>query len=395
MLEEEILTLKRLQDGTITVAQASELLFNQPTPKPDEDDTLPMPPVPPSTNFFKHGDWNTSSDDTALREASVIPVAGGMVTVKNTLGDIEAVGADVPEVRVSGELEGRGADRFPQIQLVVENGENGPILSVSHPSKTGRVSLDLKVLVPNNLPVFTISLMTSSGDVSAGSIQNANLIVETKSGDVQAADISGDVAINTTSGDIALRSNGGAVQIRTLSGDVEAVRVSGTTFRAATQSGDVQLTDATAPTVVIETVSGDISVQKAIGRSLSTCTISGDISLIGTATESEVTLDTVSGSLEYVPSSPLHTGTVKLSAVSGDVEARFPRDTNATLRLSSVSGDKEADLYSAFPESGNGKIRNLRVSGMESVAEAIGTGIGAEITIDTVSGNISVEQAAR
>ena len=189
----------------------------------------------------------------------------------------------------------------------------------------------------------------------------------------------------------------GAVSVGTTSGDIEATRLSGATFRASTQSGDVQVTHATNPAVNIETVSGDIAVEKTTGRTLRTRTVSGDIAVTETATEADVTLDTVSGSLEYAPKSPLGGGTVKLSAVSGDIAARLPRDTNAVLDLSSKGGDVEADLYPAPAEGGAGAAteKSLRVSGMVSVSETLGTGAGARIMVGTVSGDIHVEQAAQ
>ncbi len=333
----------------------------------------------------------------APREASAIVPAGGIFRVKNTIGNIEAIGADVPEVRVAGVLKVWGADRAAaediaaQIKLIVENGADGPTISVAHPQKVRRASLDLKVFVPEGQPPFKISLMSPSGDVSAKNIKNAAVILATQSGDARAMDISGDVAADTASGDVSLEGILGSVSVGTTSGDIEGTRLSGATFRASTQSGDVRLRATTALTVTIETVSGDVSLSGTTGRSVRARTVSGDIAATDCAIAESATFDTVSGSLEYAPPSPLSTGTVKLSAVSGDIEARLPRDTSAVLELASKGGDVEADLY---PISGSDTKKTVRAEGMVTANETLGTGVGARITVSTVSGDISVEQAA-
>ncbi|MBC8143406.1 MAG: DUF4097 family beta strand repeat protein [Armatimonadetes bacterium] len=335
----------------------------------------------------------------APREASATVPAGGTFRVKNTIGSIEAVGADVPEVRVAGVLKVWGADRAAaediaaQIQLVVEPGADGVTVSVAHPQKVRRASLDLKVFVPDATPPFKISLMSPSGDVSAKNIKNAAVILATQSGDARAENISGDVACDTASGDVMVENALGTVSVGTTSGDIDAKKLSGATFRASTQSGDVSLSGATTPTVSIETVSGDVAIEKLTARTLRVRTVSGDISATDSAVDESSTLDTVSGSLEYKPRSPLSAGTVKLSAVSGDIETRLPRETNAILELSSKGGDVEAELFPLPIGTGNTQ-KTVNVSGMVTANETLGTGAGTRLTASTVSGDIRVEQAA-
>ncbi len=339
----------------------------------------------------------------APREATAAVPAGGTLRVKNTLGNIEAIGADVPEARVAGVLKVWAADRAAaedlaaQIQLIVENGADGPTVSVTHPPRIRRASLDLKVFVPSGQPPFKISLMSPSGDVSARSIKNAAVVLATQSGDARAMEIAGDVAADTASGDIAVEGVLGSVSVGTASGDIEAVRLSGATFRASTQSGDVRLSDGTVPTVNVETVSGDLFLSHLAGRTARARTVSGDITATEVSFESEASFDTVSGTLEFAPKSPLKSTTVKLAAVSGDIEARLPRDTDATLDLSSKGGDVEATLYPAPASEGGvsgATEKVIRASGMVSVNETLGAGTSpARISVGTVSGDITVTQA--
>ena len=339
----------------------------------------------------------------APREASAVVPAGGTLRVKNTIGNIEAIGADVPEARIAGVLKVWAADRAAaedvasQIQLVVENGADGPVVSITHPPKVRRASLDLKVFVPSGQPPFRVSLMSPSGDVSARSIKNAAVVLATQSGDARAMEIAGDVACDTASGDIAVEGILGSVSVGTASGDIEAVRLSGATLRASTQSGDIKVSDATTPTLNLETVSGDLNLSHLTGRTLRARTVSGDVNTTELLFDGgDVLLDTVSGSIDYAPKSPLASGSVKLSAVSGDIEARLPRDTNGVLDLSSKGGDVEATLYPAPVGDGGAAAsaeKIVRASGSVSATETLGTGSGARITVATVSGDITVAQA--
>ncbi len=339
----------------------------------------------------------------APREATASVPAGGTLRVKNTLGNIEAIGADVPEARVAGVLKVWGADRAAaediasQIRLAVENGPDGPTISVTHPARVRRASLDLKLFVPSGQPPFKISLMSPSGDVSARSIKNAAVVLATQSGDARAMEIAGDVAADTASGDVSVEGVLGSVSVGTASGDIEAVRLSGATFRASTQSGDIRLSDCTVSTVNIETVSGDLFLAHLSGRTARARSVSGDITATEVSFEGDAALDTVSGTIEFAPKSPVKTGLAKLAAVSGDIEVRLPRDTNGVLDLSSKGGDVEATLYPApvgeGGASGAGE-KIVRASGMVTVTETLGVSSGgARLSVATVSGDITVNQS--
>ena len=339
----------------------------------------------------------------APREATASVPAGGTLRVKNTLGNIEAIGADVPEARVAGVLKVWGADRAAaediasQIRLVVENGPDGPTISVTHPARVRRASLDLKLFVPSGQPPFKISLMSPSGDVSARSIKNAAVVLATQSGDARAMEIAGDVAADTASGDVSVEGVLGSVSVGTASGDIEAVRLSGATFRASTQSGDIRLSDCTVSTVNIETVSGDLFLAHLSGRTARARSVSGDITATEVSFEGDAALDTVSGTIEFAPKSPVKTGLAKLAAVSGDIEVRLPRDTNGVLDLSSKGGDVKATLYPApvgeGGASGAGE-KIVRASGMVTVTETLGVSSGgARLSVATVSGDITVNQS--
>jgi hypothetical protein len=239
---------------------------------------------------------------SAPREATAAIPAGGTLRVKNVLGDIEAVGSDVPEARVAGVLRVWGDKEqaetlAEQIKLVVEQGADGPTISVQHPPRVRRVALDLKVFIPTNVEGGArVSLMSPSGDVKASKIKGA-VVLATQSGDAFASEIAGDVAAETASGDVSVEGVLGNVSVATASGDIKAVRLSGQSFKATTQSGDVDLSEATTPVVSVETVSGDAEVKGIAGRTLRMRAVSGDIEAEDVTFEEQVDLDTVSGTL--------------------------------------------------------------------------------------------------
>ncbi len=331
---------------------------------------------------------------SGAREATATIPAGGTLRVKNTLGDIEAQSADVPEARIAGVLRVWAADKVQaeeiaaQIQLVVEQGEDGPTVSVQHPSRVRRAALDLKVFVPNESGA-RISLMSPSGDIHAKGFKNGTAVVlATQSGDIHASEIAGDVAADAASGDIAIEGVIGNVSASTASGDIAAVRVSGQSFKATTQSGDVSLSEATTPNVSIESVSGDASVKNISGHTLRVRAVSGDAEASDVTFEESIHLDTVSGTVVLEPRGPLNKGAITLATVSGDASLRLPPDTDAALEINTKSGDVQAKF-----KQGSGSEKKVEASGMVVVTETIGAGAGARLTLTSVSGDIDVKQS--
>jgi DUF4097 and DUF4098 domain-containing protein YvlB len=326
------------------------------------------------------------------REATAPIPPGGTLRVRNTLGDIEAQGADVPEARVAGTLKVWGADKAAaealaeQITISVEQSERGPMIAVQHPNKIRRVQLDLKVFVPQEGGV-KVSLLSPSGDITARGLKGSGVVLATQSGDARASEIAGDVAIETASGDIAIEGVMGNVAASTASGDIQAIRLSGQAFKALSQSGDISLSEATVPVVSIETVSGDAAIKNASGRTIRVRAVSGDVEAENVAFDDDTNLDTVSGCIDMEPRDALTQGTIHLATISGDVSVKLPAKTNAELSLSTKSGDVSARFLGA-----NKAEKDVKGSGMVSIAESIGSGTGARINLSSVSGDLSVKQ---
>lgn len=321
-------------------------------------------------------------------EATTLVPAGGTLRIRNTLGDIEAVGADVPEARVAGMLrvwaenETVAQATAESVRLAVENGPEGPTVSVQHPTRVRGLALDLKVFVPRGVK---LSLLSPSGDVSAHDL-HGGVVLATQSGDLHAQEIAGDVAAEAASGDVHIEGVVGNLLITTASGDISAARISGQTLRATTQSGDVSLRDVTTPTIDIETVSGDAAVRSVSGRVFRVRTVSGDVQAIETTVSEETHLDTVSGCLEVGPRGPLSGGVLTLASVSGDMDLRLPAETHGTVEITTKSGDARGRWRSAEGE------RKVESSGMIAFSESIGDGGAGRIVVSTVSGDIAISQ---
>ena len=114
--------------------------------------------------------------------------------------------------------------------------------------------------------------------------------VESGSGDISAAGVTGNVSLETASGDVSASNLRGAnVRLESHSGDVSAGGLRSQAITATTASGDVTLQLADAPlTVEAETSSGDVAVLVPPGNeeySVDAETNSGD-RMIGVATSS-------------------------------------------------------------------------------------------------------------
>jgi DUF4097 and DUF4098 domain-containing protein YvlB len=329
---------------------------------------------------------------TAPRETTATIPPGGVLRVRNTLGDIEVVGSDVPEARAAGVLKIWANDKpaaealANEIKLVVEDGGEGPTIRVEHPAKVRRVSLDLKVFVPQN--GARVSLLSPSGDVTVRNLKNSGVVLATQSGDARASEIIGDVAAETASGDIAIEGIVGNVAASSASGDIKALRISGQNFRAITQSGDISFHESAVPVVVVETVSGDAHVKAVTGRTLKVRAVSGDAAAEDVAFEVDTHLDTVSGYISLHPRGPLTTGTINIVTVSGDGEIKLPRETNAFLEVSTKGGDVKGKIMGP-----DGKTeKEITGSGMVNLSETLGKGAGAKIVLSAVSGDLQIDQ---
>jgi len=187
------------------------------------------------------------------------------------------------------------------------------------------------------------------------------------SGDIQIRATAGEVQVNTTSGDVEVLDANDRIAIQTISGDVHAEKLAGRT-RIGTTSGDLEIDD----------VTGDLNVHA----------VSSEIRLYHVKS-SQVSVTTVSGDIEYAGTVDAN-GSYEFSTHSSDVRVELPSDAGATLELQTYSGE----ISSRFPMTLQPGDRGRRGKRYDFTIGSGGAG-GARVTIETFSGDITIERGPR
>jgi len=177
----------------------------------------------------------------------------------------------------------------------------------------------LKIALPAQAaPIVRIG--TSSGCVSAESLQLPELHLATSSGDIRLNDLLVQtLKCSSSSGDISLSHlTVDHLQLSSVSGDVCAQQItSAYESRITTTSGDVRW-EGDSPVFAISTISGDIDRASGVFADLHFKTVSGDVSL-----------DVLGGALTMIDG----------KTTSGDVRLRLPCEKTYCFKCRSVSGD--------------------------------------------------------
>lgn len=184
------------------------------------------------------------------------------------------------------------------------------------------------------------------------------------SGDIRITGTGGEVQASTTSGKVEVLDASERIEIGTVSGDVHAERLNGRAHLHAT-NGDIEANDITGE-LTAETVNGEIKLRSVKSSRVHAGTVSGEVTYEGTIDPA---------------------GTYEFNSHSGDVRLDIPSATSATLDLQTFSGS----ITSRFPialQPGESSQRGRRQQ------FTIGGG-GARITIETFSGDITLERGAR
>lgn len=190
---------------------------------------------------------------------------------------------------------------------------------------------------------------------------------------VQASAVSGDIRITATAGEVQAGSVSGKIEvldaadrieIGTVSGDIHAERLKGRTHIHAV-SGHLDTNDITGD-LSVETVNSEIRLRNVKSSRVRAGTVSGEITYIGTIEPA---------------------GSYDFNTHSGEVRLEIPSNAGATLNLQTFSGS----ITSRFPIAMQPGQTSRRGRQQEFT---IGGG-GARITIETFSGDITLERGAR
>jgi hypothetical protein len=165
--------------------------------------------------------------------------AADTVVVTTGSGDVDLVAAERDDVSV--QLEAR--QTWPR-QVTLETDESGGTLTVS--TECSGVALPLS---------------QCSGDLVVELPDDVAVRVETGSGEVRLAGITGDVAAQTGSGDVVVSGSPGRLTLRTGSGDIAVEGLSSSGGRLRTGSGSIEVVaDEEPDELVAETGSGNVLI---------------------------------------------------------------------------------------------------------------------------------------
>jgi len=227
------------------------------------------------------------------------------------------------------------------------------------------------IFVPKDIREADISV--TSGEIRAFYLKG-RLNLSATSGDIELAGAEGEISSSATSGNIQVRDSKGKISLEGTSSDMQVKNL----------EGDLSI-DCTSGTVNIEEfkgslkssqTSGDLEGRGLIGD-VSITTTSGDVSV--EQTDGGLDLNSTSGNLEaktqIVPSKNYY-----LKTTSGEVYLSISKGAQADLKLETTSGETSLNLPMV-----------LKTASRSSLSGKLGSG-GAKIEIETVSGDINIEE---
>jgi hypothetical protein len=198
------------------------------------------------------------------------PTAGvEKIVIAAGAGELEVTGSGRSDMQARGRACASTQEILNQIEIRVRR--EGSILYVGAwlpqelPEgglfKNSYALLDLKVELPNNLPV---EVQDSSGDTTISRLHS--LKVTDSSGDLGIYDIAQDLQLQDSSGDVEVERVKGTVRVASdSSGDLEIKNVGGAVLIEQDSSGDIDLVDIQGNAQVESDSSGSINVRNIGG----------------------------------------------------------------------------------------------------------------------------------
>jgi hypothetical protein len=275
----------------------------------------------------------------------------GHVEISVVRGDLELLGWDKNEIRVSGLLDEEVRE------FTFDAGADSAAIAVQLPNNLDGwcCNAGSKLLV--QLPAGSqVNISVVSTDIKARGIQGG-IDIGSVSGDVILADVHDRVTVTSVSGDIEIRDASGRMRLKSVSGDIDGTSLDGP--------------------LVMNSVSGDLTLRQTKGD-LQAQTISGDIELASIAV-TELDSSTVSGDLAV--SGTLSAGANLVGdSVSGDIRVKFDKDISARFDVQTRSGNIKNRVNDQRPTvAKSGSAETLRM--------VLGTGDG-EVVLQSRSGDI-------
>ncbi|MBX3111750.1 MAG: DUF4097 family beta strand repeat protein [Fimbriimonadaceae bacterium] len=269
--------------------------------------------------------------------------AGKVLKIESANGNVKIEGGEpVGSVRVAARFKGYSEAEAKQLadqyMPVLEEGYD--FIALRH-NVSDRMSADVIAKVAEGT---VVEIKATSGDVEVKGTK-AGARVTSTSGDVKLDGVGGSVEVSAQSGEVELsNSSCSVVTVESKSGSVALTGVTGL-LSVRSASGDVNLRECSGRTVSVEASTGDINVDLVapVEGAANLRSVRGDVNLeISDGSDCRVHLSTLKGAVavhgldlkdenrdKLVVTGRLGegTGTIDMSAVSGDVNLRL-RDSS-------------------------------------------------------------------
>jgi DUF4097 and DUF4098 domain-containing protein YvlB len=179
--------------------------------------------------------WLTRHTETHTR----VLAAASTIEIRGNSGDIEVVGSDRPDIRLTTK-EQRSVFGRSHVDVAYRAGRLRLDEDCSEFELLGSdagCSVSYRLEVPRDA---TVRLVTHSGDVTVEDLRH-DADLQTSSGDVAAFDVLGTLRLHTSSGDVHAESSSTDIEAGTKSGDVDVRASNPVRVRAETAAGDVDV----------------------------------------------------------------------------------------------------------------------------------------------------------
>lgn len=324
--------------------------------------------------------WNINHKTYNIDEEKFIPLDGiESISISSSFIDVETTSENRDDIYIKyhGTLK---ANVLPVLKTDLSNGKLS--IKLAHDSNNhsaSYVDVSLSVVIPETYNKH-LDASSSSGDIAAYSLSLDNTTIETKSGDISTAELTGNqVYLSASSGYITVDKIQGNTKVQTHSGDMELNDINGEQIDISASSGYVTARNING-NVSVKTNSGDISLENISGEKINTETSSGKIrfnnikgNLESRTSSGDMEIKSISGNSISLSS---NSGYITTENILGDVEAQ------------TSSGDMEFDLNG---KSGNYRLKsnsgriNMEFSSDASYKGSISTNSGYVDTDDFIN----------
>jgi DUF4097 and DUF4098 domain-containing protein YvlB len=327
------------------------------------------------------------------------PVApNASVIIQNLQGNVRILGADGPELKVTGQksiraLDRAGAEQADKAAAVEISEEGGSVYVKTNQDRVSgekRVSADLVVTVPRGV---SLRLEGRYGDWEVKDV-TGTVEVDSANAGVRLSNLGGNARVNVRRSDIVYAHGvKGNVLIAGRGRDIDAQDVQGTVTVDGGFSGSIKFQNVAKPVRYTSTQT-DLSAERVPGRMelelghLHATDVVGPFKL--NANNKDVRLEDFTREVEInarrgdivLRSAKAPLGNVSVESSGGNIELELPGNAKFSLQASTSNGRAENEYGEAIKVERRGNTAEMKG----------GAGGGAQVRLSTKRGNVVVRR---